>query len=195
VLLFLGGLGVDPAQSARSTGFNRLSDRDGVLVAYPEGVSYSFNAGLCCGPAVPGDVDDVGFLAAVVTDLKAHGAGRVAAVGFSVGGMMAYRLACERPELVDTVGSMSGTLEIPRCDGPIRALELHGLKDNNVPYTGRRYSARLHCFLRDVRTIPGAAPGSRITLRPLPDVGHRWTQPGDAVDASAEFWRFARLGP
>lgn len=182
-----------PADIARSTGFSRLADRDGVYVAYPEGVRQSFNAGLCCEDAAAFGVDDVGFLSRVVTDLQARGASRVSVVGFSNGAMMAYRLACERPALVDTIGVMSGTLEIPRCAGPIRALHLHGLNDTAVPFTGQRYSPKLRTFLRDVRTIKAAAPGSVIDIRPLARYGHRWTEPGDAVDASAEFWAFARM--
>ena len=105
----------------------------------------------------------------VVDDLRARGAGRITVVGFSNGGMMAYRLACERPDVVDTIGVMSGTLEIPHCDGHITALHLHGSEDTAVPFTGERYSTRLRCFLRDVRTIPGAAPGSTITIRTIPE--------------------------
>ncbi|MCU1673914.1 MAG: putative lipoprotein [Frankiales bacterium] len=193
VLLFLAGLGVGVAESARSTGFNRLSDRDGRLVAYAEGIRGSFNAGLCCGDAAATEVDDMAFLSAVVSNLKMRGAGRIAAVGFSNGGMMAFRLACERPELVDAVGSMSGTLEIPRCRGPVRALVLNGELDRVVPPGGLRYSSRLKCFLRDVRTIPGAAPGSAITIKQLAGVPHRWTQSKDPVDATQEFWQFAGL--
>jgi poly(3-hydroxybutyrate) depolymerase len=193
VMVFLHALRDDPKGAADSTGFNALSDRDGALIAYPEGVQQSFNAGLCCGPAVPLEVDDVAFLSEVVADLKLRGAGRVAVVGFSNGGMMAYRFACARPDLVDTVGVLSGTLEIPRCDGRIKALALHGLKDTVVPYTGERYSTRLRCFLRDVRTIPAAAPGSSITIRTMEGFPHRWTIARDKVDATAEFWRFARM--
>jgi polyhydroxybutyrate depolymerase len=194
-MIFLHALGDDPAGAAASTGFNALSDRDGALIAYPEGVRRSFNAGLCCGPAVPLEVDDIRFLSDVVTDLRARGAGRIAVVGFSNGGMMAYRLACARPDLVDTVGVMSGTLEIPRCDGRIRALALHGLADQTVPYTGATYSERLQCFLRDVRTIPAAARGSDITIRPIPGMPHRWTVATDKVNATQEFWAFARMAP
>ena len=193
VLVFLHGLDSFPADAARSTGFDRLADRDGALVAYPEGVRDSFNAGLCCGSAVRHQVDDVGFLTRVITDLRRRGAGRVSVVGFSNGGMMAYRLACERPGLVDTVGVMSGTLEIPRCDGRITALHLHGDRDTAVPLEGKTYSARLDAFLRDVRTIEAASPGSRIEVRVLAPFPHRWTEPGDPVDASEEFWRFARM--
>ena len=133
------------------------------------------------------------FLSDVVNDLKRRGAGRIAVVGFSNGAMMAYRLACARPDLVDTVGVLSGTLEIPRCDGKIKALALHGLKDKVVPFSGERYSERLQCFLRDVRTIPGAAPGSSITIRSIPGFPHRWTVAKDKVDATQEFWAFARM--
>jgi len=194
-MVFLHGLLSDPADAARSTGFNRLADRDGVLVAYPEGVRRSFNAGLCCGESVVQGVDDVSFLADVVADLRARGAGRVSVVGFSNGGMMGYRLACDRPGLVETVGVMSGTLEIPKCRHPIKALHLHGEKDTAVPFEGEEWSERLKAFLRAVPTIPAASPGSDIEIRRLMGYGHRWTEPGDQVDATEEFWRFARMSP
>lgn len=192
-MVVVHGLDSNPDDAAKTTGFNALSDRDGVLVAYPEGVRDSYNAGLCCGPAAKARIDDVSFLADVVADLRRRGAGRVSVVGFSNGGMMAYRFGCERPELVHTVGVVSGTLEVPRCRGPITALHFHGDDDTSVPYRGRVYSAKLEAFLRDVRTIPAAAPGSDITIRLLDPYPHRWTQPGDPVDATAELWRFAGM--
>jgi poly(3-hydroxybutyrate) depolymerase len=192
-MIVLHGVKDTPEHFESVAGFTKYADRDGNLVAYPEGVRDSFNAGLCCGEASRYAVDDVAFLSDVVSDLRERGAGRISVVGFSNGGMMAYRLACERPDLVDTVGVMSGTLEIPRCRGPIKAYAIHGLKDTAVPWTGDHYSERLRCFLRDVRTIRGAAPGSDITIRQLPGFPHRWTVPGDEVDATAEFWKFARM--
>jgi poly(3-hydroxybutyrate) depolymerase len=195
-MIVLHGIKDTTEHFASVTGFDDYSDRDGDLVAWPEGVRESFNAGLCCGDAVTNAVDDVGFLSDVVSDLKARGAGRIAVVGFSNGGMMAYRLACARPDLVDTIGVMSATMEIPHCDGPIRALHVHGTKDTAVPFAGDRYSDRLRCFLRDVRTIRGASPGSSIVIQQLVGFPHRWTVPGDRVDVTAEFWRFAGMaGP
>ena len=193
VMVVLHGLDSFPADAAQSTGLSRLADRDDALVAYPEGVRDSFNAGHCCGPAVTHQVDDVAFLTRVVQDLRRRGAGRVSVVGFSNGGMMAYRLACERPGLVDTVGVMSGTLQIPRCDGRITALHLHGDRDTAVPFEGTPLNPELGTFLRDVRTIAAASPGSSITVRRLDRWRHRWQEEGHPVDASEEFWRFARM--
>jgi poly(3-hydroxybutyrate) depolymerase len=193
VMVVLHALLTGPADAATSTGFDALADRDGVLVAYPHGIKRSFNAGLCCGEAVVQEVDDIAFLAEVVDDLRRRGAGRVSVVGFSNGGMMAYRFACARPDLVDTVGVLSGTLEVPRCVGPIRALHLHGDRDTAVPFEGDAFSERLSAYLRPVPEIAPAAPGSSITVRELEGYPHRWTVPGDAVDATAEFWAFARM--
>lgn len=192
-MVVVHGLLSDPADAARSTGFDALADRDGVLVAYPVGVKRSFNSGLCCGEAVTQEVDDVAFLTELVADLRGRGVGRISVVGFSNGGMMAYRFGCARPDLVDTVGVMSGTLEVPKCAGPIRALHLHGEKDTAVPPQGDPYSERLQAFLRPLSTIRQAAPGSDIEIRVLKGYGHRWTEPGDEVDATAAFWEFARM--
>ena len=193
VMVVLHALLTGPADAADSTGFNALADRDGRLVAYPYGMKRSFNAGLCCGEAVVQEVDDIAFLTDVVDDLRRRGAGRVSVVGFSNGGMMAYRFACARPDLVDTVGVLSGTLEVPRCAGPIRALHLHGDHDTAVPFDGAAFSERLSAYLRPVPEIAAAAPGSTIEVRELEGYPHRWTVPGDPVDATAEFWAFARM--
>jgi poly(3-hydroxybutyrate) depolymerase len=195
-MIVLHGVKDTPEHFESVAGFRKYSDRDGDLIAFPEGIRMSFNAGLCCGDAAAHGVDDVAFLSDVVSDLKARGASRISVVGFSNGGMMAYRLACERPDLVDTIGVFAGTLEIPHCNGPIRALHVHGLKDTAVPFAGMNYSPRLRCFLRDVRTIRGAAPGSDIVIQQLTGFPHRWTGAHDRIDATEEFWKFAGMaGP
>lgn len=192
-MIVLHGLTSNPADTAGLTGLDELSDRDGALLAYPEGVRKSFNAGLCCGQAVVQEVDDVAFLTTVVEDLRRRGAGRISVVGFSNGAMMAYRFACTRPDLVDTVGVVAGTLEIPKCTGKIRALHLHGADDDQVPYDGADYSKRLKAYLRPVPEIAAAAPGSTIVVKKLEGFGHDWPDEDDALDASEELWRFARM--
>ena len=88
---------------------------------------------------------------------------------------------------------LAGTLEVPRCAGPIRALHLHGTRDALVPFAGTPWSAPLSAFLRPVPTIAAAAPGSSITVRTIEGHPHRWTAAGDPVDVSRELWAFARM--
>ncbi len=65
---------------------------------------------------------------------------RVYVVGYSNGGFMAHRLACERPELLRGIVSMAGAgpLHTSSCQKPtaLRVLEVHGDADLVVTYEG-----------------------------------------------------------
>ena len=75
------------------------------------------DARTCCGYAAKHGVDDVAFLDSLVERLAAAkriDRTRVTAAGFSAGGMLALRLACERPatfsRVVDVAGAMPDTV-------------------------------------------------------------------------------------
>lgn len=93
--------------------------------------------------AEPGRRDDVAFLRAVLDDASARFAvprGRVLAAGFSGGGMMVWRLACDAPESAAAFAPIAGLLWRPlpvRCAGPVRLLHAHGWRDEIVPMEGR----------------------------------------------------------
>jgi polyhydroxybutyrate depolymerase len=80
------------------SGFAQKSDEAGFIVVWPQGVSASWNGTVCGGAALAQNIDDVGFLRALVDQLAAiadidHS--RVYATGLSCGASMAHRLACE----------------------------------------------------------------------------------------------------
>jgi poly(3-hydroxybutyrate) depolymerase len=65
------------------------ADARGFVVAYPDGLNESWNAGMCCGGAAENGVDDVGFVRAVIKDIAERGCidlKRVYATGMSNGG-------------------------------------------------------------------------------------------------------------
>lgn len=108
----------------RVTGLNEEADRRGFIVAYPQGTGSlltdgpTFNAGTCCGYAASHDVDDVAFAVAVASDIAQHDHGdstRVFAAGFSVGGMLALKLACDVPEVFAGVADVEGAMPDIRC--------------------------------------------------------------------------------
>ncbi len=147
VVVLHGGFG-SGAQAEQAYGWDALADRHGFVVAYPDGVGRSWNAGWCCGPARDQDVDDVGFIEAVIEEVSAGfppgspaegriDQQRVYATGVSNGAMLAYRLACELPGRLAAIGPVAGTMvcECPR-PAPVSILHIHGLEDRNIPFAG-----------------------------------------------------------
>ena len=132
----------------------------------------SWNAGGCCGSAARSDIDDVGFLARTIARLRAEGADTVFVVGYSNGGMLAYRLACERPELVDAIAVVNGTVTTASCEGAFEALHLAGELDRAVPIQGADLVPYLFTGFRPLADLPDVAPNAEIDVRVLPAVGH-----------------------
>jgi polyhydroxybutyrate depolymerase len=124
-----------------ATGLNAEADADGFVLAYPEGIRASWNAGGCCAYAQAQNLDDVTFIKEVIDQLVSGGRvdpKRVFATGLSNGGMMVYRLACELSDRIAAIAAVSGALELETCS-PARAvsiLEMHGTDDSLVPLAG-----------------------------------------------------------
>jgi polyhydroxybutyrate depolymerase len=138
VLMLHGGVG-SAQQAERAYGWNEQSEAAGFVVAYPDGVSRTWNAGGCCGGAARDGVDDVAFIAAVVADLRAEfgiSGDRTFATGISNGAMMTYRLACETG-LFAAIAPVAGTI-VTDCAAPAATsvLHIHGLEDSQVRMDG-----------------------------------------------------------
>lgn len=84
---------------------------------------------------------DEDFITMLVRHLEGEGVldqGRIFAGGFSMGGMMAYKLACSMPETFSAIAVVSGALMTDDCNPamPVSLLEMHGMQDVRVPYFG-----------------------------------------------------------
>jgi polyhydroxybutyrate depolymerase len=147
VFVFHGGTG--NAESAiRMSGFNKIADQNGFLVVYPNGTGrlsdeklLTWNGGDCCGFAQEKNIDDVGFIRAIVTDVQSLArvdTKRIYATGMSNGGSLSQRLACEAADLFAAVAPVAGTLNFSPCtpSQPISVIEFHGTGDQHIPYTG-----------------------------------------------------------
>ena len=155
LVLVLHGGGGSAESAARMTGFDAEADEHGFIAVYPNGTDkgrplramlgkqgfLTWNAGSCCGYAQEHNIDDVGFIRAVVADVeKSHAVDskRIYATGISNGGMMSYRLACEASDLVAAIGPVVGIVEIPDCKPahPVAVIDFQGTDDENVPLAG-----------------------------------------------------------
>ena len=140
VLHGVGARGVD----MRFTGF----ESRGAVVAYPDGLGGAWNDGRPgADPVVAGPVvDDIRFLRLVIEETTARTGvdpGRVAVVGFSNGGIMAGRLACDLADRVAAVALIGGAGaqgfdQTCRPAHPVAVMLVAGSGDRLVPYGGGR---------------------------------------------------------
>jgi polyhydroxybutyrate depolymerase len=147
LVLSLHGGGGNAASQRRVSGFNRLADENGFIVVYPNGTGrlqdalLTWNGGTCCGYAMTNNVDDVGFIRALVAELQNEFSldpKRIYVTGISNGGIMAYRLACEASDLVAAIAPVAGTLNYAPCQPtqPVSVIHFHGTEDTHLPYEG-----------------------------------------------------------
>ena len=135
-------------QFAQTDHIEGLAESNGFIVVHPDGVKQAaggpggvWNGGVCCGVAVRDDVDDVGFINALIDQLEIDypvDADRVYAFGHSNGAIMSYRLACESADRIVGVGIFAGTLGVDPCTPtqPVSVMHVHGTADTNLPLAG-----------------------------------------------------------
>ena len=145
ILAFHGGLG-DAQMMADDYGLKEKSDKEGFIVAFPNGASRlpsgklaTWNAGNCCGYAKESQSADTDFVKATIDDIKSKfNIGKIFATGMSNGGMLSHRLACEMSDTFSAIAAISGTNNFDGCNPqkPISILHIHGLQDDHVLFNG-----------------------------------------------------------
>nr|ADH59407.1 esterase/lipase [uncultured bacterium] len=141
VVVSFHGFLSNPNSHALISGWHKLAEQEGFLVAYPQGTSFPlrWDAGSTWG--APG-VNDVQFFRDMVDDMANVAAvdrSRVYVNGFSNGGGMAVRIGCEAAGEVAALGSVAGAVvEIEECSPsrPVPVMAYHGTADPVVPYEG-----------------------------------------------------------
>lgn len=131
------GLGI-----AGFSGFSELAEREGFVVVYPDGLGGAWNDNRPDPRVRP--IDDVGFINSIIGYLTSElniDETRIYATGYSMGGMMSYRLGCEARDRFAAVASVASTMPeylITLCDEvtPLPVLVIQGTDDNIVPWIG-----------------------------------------------------------
>lgn len=141
LLLSFHGFSNNAILQEQWTGTNSHAARNGYLVIYPQGINNSWNAGACCGTAQTENLDDVAFARAIVKWTQARyciDAKRVYATGFSNGGFLAHRLACEASDVFAAIASVAAVNGVASCapPRPVSVLTINGTGDPIVPVQG-----------------------------------------------------------
>jgi polyhydroxybutyrate depolymerase len=178
---------------------NRVADREGFLVVYPDGtaggtlIGRTWNAGggkggTRCEAACKAGVDDTKYFLDLVADLGktvSFDRKRLFLTGFSNGASMNHRLACELAGQVAAIAPVGGANQFASSapcspSRPVPVLQIHGRQDPCWPYAGglgmcveSQEESGTYVSVDESITGMGATPG--------------WVQRnGCATDAAAE---------
>lgn len=217
LVLNFHGYTSSPSSQRDYTEMNALADEEGFVVAYPEGLSRSFNAGSCCGNSA-GSVDDVSFARDIVAHIGQRTCldlGRVYSTGISNGGMMSFRLACEASDLVAAVAPVVGSTRLSSCEPPrgVPIISFNGTDDSLVNYAqanpnNEQWAERNGCSAGPATESYGSSSckvwtecddGVEVQVCTLQGMGHCW--PGapsgcpygsanDDINANRAMWEF-----
>lgn len=145
VMVFLHGYGGRSDRVIANTGLLRTFLDSGYAVIAPQGLPFRANqkGGSWNSTANAKRRDDVAFIRDVVADAGQRFDLPIANTvlgGFSGGGMMTWRVACDAPDAFAAYAPIAGLLWRPlpeNCAGPVRFFHTHGWSDPVVPLEGR----------------------------------------------------------
>ncbi|MDX2160840.1 MAG: PHB depolymerase family esterase [bacterium] len=147
LIFSLHGFASNPEAQMESSTWNDVAETGGFVVVYPQGTGfplrwhpYPDDFYAAAGMAI---ADDVGFIAALIESLSSEyciDPSRVFVTGYSNGGGMAHRIACELADQVAAIGTVAGAY--PPVDSacspsrPVPVMAFHGTADPIVPIFG-----------------------------------------------------------
>lgn len=140
LLAFHGG-GGDGEGMEKLTHLSEVSDREGFIVVFPDGMNRQWNDGR---PEINPGVDDISFVLKLLDDLEGKyniDRGRIYATGISNGGFFCFRLACELHGVIAAiapVGCLMGEALAQKTPSPqpIPIMLTFGEDDPLVPQEG-----------------------------------------------------------
>ncbi len=165
--------------------FNTVAEANDFIVAYPQGINNGWNT----NTGFPGGstADDVGFIEALRDEFQTLyniDSTRVYSCGFSAGGYMSHRLACESARCFAAIASVSGTMTNnayndcnPSEKTPV--MQIHGTSDNVVSYNGGFGGKSVDEVIAKWVSI-NSCPATPV-ITPLPDIN---TNDGSTVEKS-----------
>ncbi len=218
LVILLHGYSIDAAAQDAYFQMSARVDERGFFLLLPNGTpeasaaGYRFwNATDACCNFYGSTVDDVAYLRGLIDEAKMSFAiGSVHLIGHSNGGFMAYRMACDAADAIDSVVSLAGAtfLDDTRCrpTRPTRVLQIHGTSDTTILYAGvatgpmqypgaedtvRRWAAHDGC---DPTTIDNGAPLDLDLTLTGTETDVMVYERGCAPGVDAELWRINGAG-
>lgn len=134
-----------PAHQMNLSHWNRLADESGFIVVYPSGTPVLFGVVRIWRMSAEEVMRDIRFISSLVDTLEVAyniDPARIYANGMSLGGGMAFAVACRLSDRIAAVGTVAAAQSLPLswCGDtrPVPMIAFHGDADRMVPYDGGR---------------------------------------------------------
>jgi polyhydroxybutyrate depolymerase len=224
LLFIFHGYGSSATNILYYSNFQNRAEQDGYILVYPQGSLLNgvthWNVG---GWTIGSTVDDVGFtedIIDIMTNEYFINTDRIYSTGMSNGGYMSYGLACNSSKfaaIASVTGSMTPEID-NNCapDHPMPIMQIHGLQDFTVQYTGAPWSLSIpdvmtywstynECDEEPSTTISDLDNGSYILFDSYQNctnnvgvelilhstMGHTWPSTNNhSISATEEIWSF-----
>ncbi|MBZ0308849.1 MAG: prolyl oligopeptidase family serine peptidase, partial [Anaerolineae bacterium] len=130
--------------AATITDMNLVAEKEGFIVVYPNGIDRQWNYVQGVPFFDQAEQDDFSFIRSLIADLSKNlsiDPSRLYVTGFSNGGFMVNRLACEMPDQFAAFASVGGSIFTgfeaicPNSTG-VNMLIMHGTLDISIPWNG-----------------------------------------------------------
>ena len=213
LVVLLHGFGMNAPQIDGYFGLSQLAEDGLIALILPDGAQNPdgdrfWNATPECCKFEGQDVDDVGYLNGLVAEARQHASfDRLYLVGYSNGGFMSYRMACENMPGLTALVSVAGSSYINPADcpnpTPVSVLQIHGTADLLVPYDDdprgvpgaetltRRWAERAGCDLDAAETLDPIELDHSVSD---PETTVRRIRQGCADDITIELWTLQGIG-
>ena len=138
----LHGGSLNAQQQLDYSKMNEVADTAGFIVVYPNAVLTAWSCGI---GLTAGHVNDVGFIDALIDTLANNYSideERIYCCGFSLGGFMSQRLACQLSNRIAAIADVAGSIAQDYTTNittahPMPVLKFHGTADQIIPYDGK----------------------------------------------------------
>lgn len=188
LVLNLHGYGSYAFQQIFYGEFRPIADTAHFFILLPDGTTDVFGFQFWNTFATFGTgVDDVSFINDLLDSISADyevDQNRIYSTGMSNGGFMSYELACQLPQRIAAIASVTGSIDEDHfdfCDplNPVPVMSIHGTADATVPYDGNAdflsvdavldyWVAHNNCNPEAAITdIPDISPGDGSTVQKL----------------------------
>lgn len=141
LLIVLHGLTQTATGIMEITDFNTIAEENNFIVCYPSGINNAWNANMNVSVS---STDDKGFIEKIVAYFQLNfntDSQKQYLCGFSNGGFMSHKMACESEECFAAIATVSGNMSdtvYANCNPKYLTsiLHMHGTTDAVVPYLG-----------------------------------------------------------